>query len=513
MPQIPVFQSRQRVPVAETGGAISLSAAGNPAAAFEQGAEKVLQVADKVATAEANAVARYHAGEEAVERARDEGRFIELTTAALRKRETEGDLSKLDELESNRQEVAQTYKEIVAGHRGGDESRQKLAVSLEGRRIAALTAAATASAKAKKAVLNSITGVQLRDIAADAFGNPGNRAKQLQAWDNVITNFSASLTPEDEFDFLERGRAEITKAHIEGYMARGQMNKAREIMLDDPTVVQYITPSESQAYQRQFEEFDRKKGEAVRAAGEKLIAFETVVGRKPTLTERLKIAGVAPSEGKETLTQKIQATEAALGRPLTPNEKAKLVGLGGDGGGASMSDVGGIRKEFTAQSKDFVSVRDSYARIEEVKTNPSAAGDLALIFNFMKMLDPGSTVRESEFANAQNAAGIPDRIRNIWNRAKSGERLADGQRDDFVSQAEGLMRAQRGKQLELETQYKGIAERGGINPADVVIDYQGPYRKGGGGSSASGGGGQTRVEYDLQGKPINSDNKDKKVKK
>ncbi len=509
MPRIPdQGGSRTRVPVAESGGTLPLRQPSGLASVGEGIAEASENIG-QVERAEQQALARYQAGEEAVERARDEGRFFETTTAKLREMDADGDLSKFEKLQEYRAFLDQSEKEALANHRGGPGSRQKLAASLQDRKISAITAAATAAASARKAVVNSITGGQMRVIAADAFNNPEKSSEQLTSWDGVVANFSSLFNPGEEFETLSVGRAEITKARIEGFVARGQVEKARAILLDDPTVAQYITPSEMRAYQKQFEDHDRKKNEAVRAAQEKLIAFETVVGRKPTLSERLKMAGVAPSEGKETPAQKLAGIEGALGRALTPTEKAAALGIGGD---VKMSDVAGMRKEFTTQSQDFVKVRDSYARIEEVKNNPSAAGDLALIFNFMKMLDPGSTVREGEFANAQNAAGIPDRIRGMYNRAKSGERLSDNQRTDFVGQAEGLMRAQRGKQAELENQYRGLAERSGMNPADVVIDYQGSYRQGDAsrGGQAGAGGGAPRVEYDLQGNPINAGKKGKK---
>lgn len=510
MPRIPdQGGSRTRVPVAESGGTLPLRQPSGLASVGEGIAEASENIG-QVERAEQQALARYQAGEEAVERARDEGRFFETTTAKLRELETNNDLSKLDEIQNYRAFLDQTEKEILGSHRGSAASRQRLAASLQTRKMSSLTAAAAAAAKARSAVLNSVTEGQLRHITADAFNNPGKRSQQLTQWDGTLSNFSASLTPEEEFDRLAAGRAEITKANIEGYIARGQVKEARAVLLDDPTVAQYLTPSEMRSYQTQFEKYDQQQNEAVRSAKEKVIAAETVAGRKLTLSERLRLAGLEPSQGRQTPSQKIAETAAALGRPLTDAETRTLLGLGG---GANPSDVGGMRKEFTAQSQDFVKVRDSYARIEEVKNNPSAAGDLALIFNFMKMLDPGSTVREGEFANAQNAAGIPDRIRNMYNRAKSGERMSDNQRTDFVGQAEGLMRAQRGKQAELENQYRGIAERAGMNPADVVIDYQGSYRQGDGsrGNQEPGaGGGTPRAEYDLQGNPINKGAKGKK---
>jgi hypothetical protein len=96
-----------------------------------------------------------------------------------------------------------------------------------------------------------------------------------------------------------------------------------------------------------------------------------------------------------------------------------------------------LSKGFNAdkQVKDFKEVKISYETIKTAAENPSAAGDLSLIFAYMKVLDPGSTVREGEFANAQNAAGVPDRIKNLFNNWKEGERLSTDQRAEFVAQA------------------------------------------------------------------------------
>jgi hypothetical protein len=86
----------------------------------------------------------------------------------------------------------------------------------------------------------------------------------------------------------------------------------------------------------------------------------------------------------------------------------------------TFDDAKDLRKEFVSASGEFVKIRDAFKRIQVSAQDPSAAGDLALIFNYMKMLDPGSVVRESEFATAANAAGVPDRVRNTFNRILRG---------------------------------------------------------------------------------------------
>ena len=99
------------------------------------------------------------------------------------------------------------------------------------------------------------------------------------------------------------------------------------------------------------------------------------------------------------------------------------------------------------QVQDYKNVVISYNTISSAAENPSAAGDLSLIFQYMKVLDPGSTVREGEFANAQNAAGVPDRIRNMFNNWSKGQRLDEKQRQDFITQAKKIVDA-RGKSID-----------------------------------------------------------------
>lgn len=130
-----------------------------------------------------------------------------------------------------------------------------------------------------------------------------------------------------------------------------------------------------------------------------------------------------------------------------------------------------LRGEFTNLSKPFIEVRDAYARIQESAQNPSAAGDLALIFNYMKMLDPGSTVREGEFATAQNSAGIPDRVRAMYNKTIAGERLADATRKDFTTRAASLYKRQETSYKKNVAQYTALAKRYKIDPQNVTTDF------------------------------------------
>lgn len=137
----------------------------------------------------------------------------------------------------------------------------------------------------------------------------------------------------------------------------------------------------------------------------------------------------------------------------------------------SFDDSTKLRNEFIKGSGDYVKVRDAYNRIEASAADPSAAGDLALIFNYMKVLDPGSTVREGEFATAESSAGVPTQIRNIYNKVLSGQRLGEEQRADFLDRSKRLFAKQEASHKGYVDEYTRLAKQNGLDPSNVIVDF------------------------------------------
>lgn len=129
-----------------------------------------------------------------------------------------------------------------------------------------------------------------------------------------------------------------------------------------------------------------------------------------------------------------------------------------------------LRTELTKQNADFIDISNAWDRIAAGAENPSAAGDLSLIFQYMKMLDPASTVREGEFATAQSAAGVPTRIVGLYNRVASGERLTETQRQDFFGQAKSIFDAAKSTADQITNEYVRLGEKYGLEREDIVID-------------------------------------------
>jgi hypothetical protein len=87
----------------------------------------------------------------------------------------------------------------------------------------------------------------------------------------------------------------------------------------------------------------------------------------------------------------------------------------------------------------------------------------------MKSIDPMPTVREGEFATAEEAGGVDARVLNIYNKLLKGERLTPAQRSDFLRAGRESVAKQLEVQLETDNTFSRLAKSGGVDP-DLVVD-------------------------------------------
>lgn len=113
--------------------------------------------------------------------------------------------------------------------------------------------------------------------------------------------------------------------------------------------------------------------------------------------------------------------------------------------------------------KTFVTIRDNYQKVVSGAELGSGVGDLAIVYGYMKMLDPTSVVREGEFATAENAGGIPEWIRNSYNKAATGERLSDDLRQEFIDGADSIYQPALDRYQEAYSYYSNIASAAGLS--------------------------------------------------
>jgi hypothetical protein len=135
-----------------------------------------------------------------------------------------------------------------------------------------------------------------------------------------------------------------------------------------------------------------------------------------------------------------------------------------------------LKGEFKSEPvyKAYQEMQSAYGQITDSLKSNSPAGDLAAATKFMKLLDPGSVVRESELAMAMAASGALDRARNYAELRISGKKLTPDQRKDFQQLSDQLFgtattvyNAKRNELVEQGSAYGLNAERALGAPAKM----------------------------------------------
>jgi len=194
--------------------------------------------------------------------------------------------------------------------------------------------------------------------------------------------------------------------------------------------------------------------------------------KRDDLADMVERGMISPTDAASQLLAGKKKPIVVDGKLIDPDTFEVLYGTPAPEGG-DFKDASAFRKEFTSlpRIKSFAGVTEAFSRIVASAQDPSAAGDLALIFNYMKVLDPGSTVREGEFATAQNAGGVDARVRSLFNSVVDGTRLTATQRADFLDRSNRLYKSQESLVLPLYKYYENIAKSRGFDPERVLPKF------------------------------------------
>lgn len=245
---------------------------------------------------------------------------------------------------------------------------------------------------------------------------------------------------------------------------------------------------------------------------EQYIAWHEANHRDPALGPYLEARGITADQARANIEQALKTPggfermlmESKLGAEKTYDNlmkqrefdlKAKNELIGPDGkvntallgakqqvakAGASSVNINNGQKGFENELKlrgDFrgepvykahQEMQSAYSQIQQSLKQATPAGDLAGATKIMKLLDPGSVVRESELGMAMAATGLLDRVQNYAQNIISGNKLTPKQRQEFQRLADALygesVKAYNGKRSE----YQKLGGEYGLN-ADRAV--------------------------------------------
>jgi len=142
--------------------------------------------------------------------------------------------------------------------------------------------------------------------------------------------------------------------------------------------------------------------------------------------------------------------------------------------------------------KDYQDVKSAFGQVVSSLSQGTPIGDVAGATKVMKLLDPGSVVRESELGIAMAASGRMDRLNNYFTNMMSGRKLTPTQIDDFKALSNELYAAAGQAYNQKRKEYEQFGDAYGFKnlgaalgaPATIPSMMRNAPRPGGGGGTA-----------------------------
>jgi len=208
----------------------------------------------------------------------------------------------------------------------------------------------------------------------------------------------------------------------------------------------------------------------------------TAVGQEPEAIRTLKAIGLQPTLGNlQLLKQEASPAEIKIlketGQPVTLENVMKIrqSGAGGTNVSVNTGEKGftnefKLKDAFSAEPiyKEFQSMKSAFSQIQESLKKANPIGDVAAATKIMKLLDPGSVVRESELGIAMAATGKMDRLKNYVDMWKTGTLLTPTQRNEFNALANELFAASAKSYNDKRNEYAGFGGKYGIDASQAL---------------------------------------------
>lgn len=206
---------------------------------------------------------------------------------------------------------------------------------------------------------------------------------------------------------------------------------------------------------------------------------EAVVNGSPVLVQYYEdgsskvLSGVSPKAEPSAAEIKILRD---TGTPVTLENVMKLrrsgaTNLNVNTGQKGLENERNIAKDFKGEPiyKDFSDMKSAYTQVITALDQNTPIGDVAGATKVMKLLDPGSVVRESELGIAMAASGRMDRLKNYFDLWASGEKLTPTQRSEFKNLSRELYAAAGQAYNQKRGEYKSFADAYDLKNIDTIL--------------------------------------------
>lgn len=138
-----------------------------------------------------------------------------------------------------------------------------------------------------------------------------------------------------------------------------------------------------------------------------------------------------------------------------------------------------LRDDYTRLSQKTSEAILGFKKVQQAGENFSnnAYDDVALLYGYMKTIDPGAAVQEGDKAIFEKSTSIPSYITNLYNKSVEGTSLTPQQRQDVVAAAAKQVKAHLDAQDITDNRYEMYSKNAKVNPKNVVNNFYSSFDK------------------------------------
>lgn len=135
-----------------------------------------------------------------------------------------------------------------------------------------------------------------------------------------------------------------------------------------------------------------------------------------------------------------------------------------------------LRDRYDNNSKDFQKISSAYTGIKATGgVDASPVNRVAKVFSFVRMVDPGSVVREGDFEALRSTRGYalsPDWFKQEVDRLSTGAPIKDDTVKQINAAAGDLYKSARARDAEMRVQIQAVAKDYNLDPSKLFVTRQ-----------------------------------------
>lgn len=302
---------------------------------------------------------------------------------------------------------------------------------------------------------------EIAPIAAMVASDPKALRSSFDQVDAIVNKYAEALDTASERSLRDAGRSAVMEQGVVGLLNRGAWQDARALLLDNPVLGKYLDPSKRDQFNSQIANF---------AQAENKTRVE-MAGREATIN-RLVASGanIDPSKAINFVVGADLARDATLGEKITRNaadlgisdeELSRMplpqrIGLAGDPNIKFEVPVVDYNKDRLPNGKLSVqgankeaekwlspvwgmykNMADVQSQYDMWKAGNKAAG-LGVLNFYLKLIDDGAVVRDSDIKLAGTTLSASARFRSYISSLAEGEAVADSLVEEAFAAAQGF---------------------------------------------------------------------------